>query len=117
MATIPGRVFDRLETSIELPTVSPPAPQRYALLGDLLWRALDGEWVIFSVKTGSVLQADPLTAALCSLLETQPASASELLEHIATAIEMSPDAALMDGVERALVALQDGGFVQRHLPP
>ena len=117
MASIPDRVFDRLETSIELPTVSPPAPTRYALLGDLLWRALDDEWVIFSVKTGSVLQADPLTAALCSLLETQPASASELLEHIATAIEMPPDAALMDSVERALVALQDGGFVQSHLPP
>ncbi len=95
-----------------------PAPQhRYALLGDLLWRTFDGEWVIFSIKSGSLLQADALTAALCSLLETQPASATELLAHIATTIEMPPDAALLDSVERALLALQDGGFAQIDLPP
>ena len=85
---------------------------RYALLGDLKWRDLDGEWVIFSVKSGSLLQADAMTAALCSLLEHQAATAVELLGQIADSIEMPPDAALLDSIERALSALHDASFVE-----
>lgn len=74
----------------------------------LRWRCIDGEWLVFGASSGALFQADPLTAAILSLIEEAPSTQTEIARRIArdTEIDVTPElegriGEVVDGLLRA----------------
>lgn len=74
----------------------------------LRWRCIDGVWLVFGASSGALFQADPLTAAVLSLIEEAPSTPTDIARRIAqdTEIDVTPElngriGEVIDGLVRA----------------
>lgn len=61
--------------------------RQYSLRVPLVWRELDGDWVVMADDSGSLHHLDALSAALLGLLEAGPADLAQLLAALSEARE------------------------------
>jgi PqqD family protein of HPr-rel-A system len=74
----------------------------FRLRGSLHWRALDDEWVVFDLRSGSLAQLDTLGAAVLSLIEAGPVDEPAMLAALAQASGLAPDAGLQAALRQTL---------------
>lgn len=75
---------------------------RFVLCEPLSWRCIDGQWLVFGAASGTLLQADRLSAALLVLIEEAPASQTEIVsrlaQHIGSEVTAELSARVLDAV-------------------
>lgn len=78
----------------------------------LHWRDWNGEWVAFDVGSGQTHQMDTLTATVLMLLETAPASLSELSMLTADALSIPNDHTFSVALSGILDGLRAAGLIE-----
>lgn len=85
---------------------------RYGLCEPLSWRCIDGQWLVFGAASGTLLQADRLSAALLALIEEAPASQAEIVRRLAQDIDSEVTAELSAQVLDAIRVLARAELVE-----
>ena len=88
------------------------ANPRYALIGVLEWRELDGDWVVFCSASGALACVDVVGAALLGWLEDGPASAQDLTAKLCEAAGSLLPADADVGVADRLQHWEQAGWVE-----
>ena len=84
----------------------------HRIVEPLRWCDLDGEWVVYLPKAGTLVQLDHFDATVLSLVEQAPASKESVARVIATATELTFSTVLLDRVSDAVDDLRQRGLVE-----
>lgn len=84
----------------------------YALVGELNWHEIDGDWVVFCHASGALQCVDAVGAALMLCLEDGPASIGELTAQVALAAGASLPEDSMVGVAEYVRRWQHDGWLE-----
>jgi len=77
-----------------------------------LWRAWDGEIVIYNVVTGSIHRFEPLAAEVFDLLNEMPSDLDALCERVTASLGLEKSAQLNDTLRAVLRQFQGFGIVE-----
>lgn len=77
-----------------------------------LWRSWNGEVVVYDDLSGDTLKLDVVMAEVFRFLLETPASQSQLADHLASVLEMAPDARLQLLTNAALRRYRHAGLIE-----
>lgn len=78
----------------------------------LAWRRWDDEHLVYHVESGDTHRLSAVGASALQHLRDGPLDARELAGRLASPAQLTPDAAVLDTVERLLADLCDVGLVE-----
>jgi PqqD family protein of HPr-rel-A system len=79
---------------------------------ELMWSSWDDEFVVYRVASGDTHQLSPLAVEVLHVLQQAPVSLKQLTEHIAAALQVPCDDALMVYVDEILDSLKRSGLIE-----
>lgn len=79
---------------------------------DLLWKSLDGEFIVFNRTSGNTHLLNPVAAQALKALEQGPANAAQLSQRIASQVDLKSDGELAQHVEALLANLDQLGLIE-----
>jgi PqqD family protein of HPr-rel-A system len=87
---------------------------RWRLCGDLplCWRFWDDEFVVYHPASGNTHWLNVAAAEVLKLLESAPASTSQMVTQLTAAFEAPADQQLWDHVERLCAELDQLGLIE-----
>ena len=83
----------------------------YRLTAPLVWRQLDGQWLVYQPRSGVMTVLEPVSALLVNWLESGPAPLDRLIANLAQHTELPDDARMADALASALLPLRQLGLV------
>ncbi len=81
-------------------------------LSSLSWRLLDDDWVVFNEGCGETVIADPLTAAILMALESGKFDQYNLMEQVATDLQISDREQLQTLLQEKIEGLMKMGWIE-----
>lgn len=79
---------------------------------DLLWRVWDDETTVYHTRSGDTHLLNPLAAAALQLLVQQPATCTQIIEHVATLYALKVDGELVRQMEECLSQFDQVGLIE-----
>ena len=78
----------------------------------LLWRAWEGEIVVYNDASGDTYHLDPLAAEIFETLLATPANCDELTDRIAQALGVEKTTDLSDTVASVVIRFHGNGLIE-----
>ena len=89
-----------------------PLQWRVPAAASLRWRSWEGEHVVYHCESGDTHLLNPAAAEALKFLETRPAGADDLAEHVAARLSLAAGGQLRREMAELLAAFDDLGLIE-----